>query len=279
VQWGASPSSIGGGFAAWDGDYTVKLNNSTSLINWGSLYFVPSWKSLKFGHYTASGTVIWDKQLGLGATQNHFIRVERGRDLSRADVVFNQGITGGVSSITNQLLLQIEGDGRMDIRVNNPNLQSTLNIYGAELRLHSAGRLPFVLQIDIVGGTLTLDNRGKHDSESGGYYTANRLNSSAFITMRGGSLRLWGQATNNNSIQQIKAIEGGGTIDIRNNNSGRYTQLRMEHFEHPSIDNYVKEIGVISFGTLNLTSNVDYVAETGTANSVSIRFSEWGGRY
>jgi len=282
VQWGASPSSIGGGFAAWDGDHTVKLNNSTSLINWGSLYFVPTGRSLKFGHYTASGTVIWDKQLGLGATQNHFIRVERGRDLSRADVVFNQGITGGLSSITNQLLLQIEGDGRMDIRVNNPNLQSTVFIYGAELRLHSAGRLPSVQRIDISGGTLTLDNRGTHNSTTGGFYTANRLNSSAVITIDfGGSLRFWGGGAGSGaSIQQLERIVthwGAIVIDIGNYLSNSYTQVNLKALERRTYEHYVNyKEGNIDTSTLNLTSNVGYVAAEDLASSARLRFSEWG---
>jgi len=274
VQWTSSSlSETGGGFAAWAGDQTVKLNNNTSLINWAPGNFVEIWKSLKFGHYTASGTVIWDKQLGLGNDGERKIYIERGRDLSRADVVFSQQITGAAS-------FRVEGDGRMDIRVNNPNLQSTLNIYGAELRLHSAGRLPFVPRINIAGGTLTLDNRGTHNSTGGGYYTANRLNSSAIINMSGGSLRFWGRGAGAGaSIQQINSLvtsSGAINIDMRNALSNSYTQFRLKYIERFSYEHNVSgSVGPVSTSTLNLTSGQSYFAGE-SLNTVSLRFSNWG---
>jgi len=320
IQWSAGQwfdfSAVqwinGGGFAAWTGNQTVKLNNSINPIEWGSDNFVQTYRPLKFGHYTASGTVIWDKHLGLGVEQRLTIQVERGRDLNRADVVFNQEISGVDSH------LSIEGDGRMDIRVDNPNFKvapnilasvpsppyetiertvSSLGIRGAELRLNLNGRLPNLSRASLPsnlfsengaaisiaqGGSLTLDNIG--------YYVENRLNRRSIGLSTGGAFRLWGASTSGVQQERLDRVhfgEGATTIDIRNMGSG-HTQLVIGHIKKVTEDNYIDDPYLHSNGeikgllpgsygnnTLNLTSNVDYVTGTDSGR-VSLLIQDWG---
>jgi len=277
----------GGGFAAWSGDQIVKLNNSTSLINWGSTNFVQTNAPLKFGHYTASGTVIWDKELSFG---NGRFQVERGRDPDRADVLLTQSIQGAINA-----LFSIIGDGRMDIAVNNPDYKGRVQIYGAELRLHSAGELPSMLTTGVglfgqgkafditAGGILTLDNRGSYKTSTGGWYLANRLPSDLEVSIdNGGHFRLWGRAdygplvNYQSTIQSLSRIitqRGAITIDLTQNHAQSYTQLQLENIVRISKEHMASGSARVSTSTLNLTGNVSYRA----ANElVSIRFSDWG---
>jgi len=277
----------GGGFAAWSGEQTVKLNNSTSVMGW------PTFGQFQFGHYTASGTVIWDKQLDLGSVLIRYIRVERGRDLSRADVVFNQGliaspisgspIIGGPPSLQYHTI-QIEGNGRMDIRVDNPNYAGNIRVAGPELRLHGGGRLSAIRGVGIhEGGILTLDNRGTHDSATGGSNLFNRLSSNSIISMDGGAqFRLWGREDYGTSVpsqltfqalQRMRTDYGAINIDLTQNHVLSSTLLQMGYLYRPSIEFSINSVSAVSTSTLNLTSNVTY---SDVAQSVSFQFTDWG---
>jgi len=270
----------GGGFAAWSGDQTVRLNNSTSLIYWeGS--FVQLGMPLKFGHYTASGTIIWDKQMGWSSEHIYNIDVERGRDLSRADVVFNQAITTDGS----QGILSITGDGRMDIAVENPQFQAIVQIYGAELRLNGLGSLSAMSPSLSIrgGGILTLDNRGKHDASTGGSYLANRLPEGLSVSMDSGAqFRLWGRGdygpsinfrSTLQSLERISTERGAIHIELTQNHTQSYTQLTIEYILRRSTEHIVNGPNLVATSTLNLTSNSTYRAGN---ESVSLRFSKWG---
>jgi len=267
----------GGGFAAWSGDQTVKLNNNTAAI---SMSYSTSYG---FGHYTASGTVIWDNKLTLEGATVARIQVERGRDLSRADVVFNQEFIGLPQYIAGQLRypsMWLSGDGRMDIQVDNPNYEGSIRISGLEFRVHRAGKFPLVRGVSIQqGGILTLDNRGKHDSVTGGYYLINRLPFIPIFIEGGGSLRLWGRADYSNStlghstiptLSHVVIGVGAVSIDLTQNNSQSYTQLQINTIQKTTFEN---SGGEDKAGTLNLTSNVSYAAGDG---QVSLRVSNWG---
>jgi len=223
--------SKGGGFAAYEGDRTVRLNNSTSLIHWGGDgSFIHDGQVLKFGHYTSSGTVLWDKALGLGAGGNRVIHIDRGLlNGGRADVSFIQPISGTSGAAGGSLTIQ--GDGRMDIAVDNPNLKlATINIHGAELRLQQNGRIAagatnFYLK---NGGTFTVDEMGTHNSSTGGFgLDDSRLamdeerNPLSEITLNAGTLRYWapnGDHYNGIVFKKITLEDGASTFEVKAHN-------------------------------------------------------------
>jgi len=223
IRWGFTTGGTrSGGFAAYGGDYIVKINNSTTSIAWNTL--LGNGSALRFGHYTATGTVIWDKQLNLGTNQTRTIHVERGdanKTNNHADVRFNQSLSGTRGT------LNIRGDGRMDIAVDNSSLRlNTINLYGAELRLHGEGSINAQSSQYFIfsGGTLTLDN-----SET---YNSNRIhNSSTIRLMRGSTLRYIGQSggTSQETIGDLYAGEiAASTIDLQHISTGvsDFTELR-----------------------------------------------------
>jgi len=193
-----------GGFAAYDGDRIVRIDNATTThIGWGWNNFVPHGKELRFGHSTATGTVIWDRALHLG-NQMRTIRVERGQNSSRADVVFNRELkTDGIN-----VGLRLVGNGRADIAVANPNFSGTIQIFGAELRLHSAGSLSATPVKFLIsnGGILSLDNIGTHDNPgSGGSNHNNRIHDLSDIALNAGTLVYRGSLTEDSS-ERIGAL-------------------------------------------------------------------------
>jgi len=158
IRWTGS-----GGFAAFGADRTVKLGNSTDVITWGAPNFIAKDKELRFGHYMANGTVIWDKKFSFGTnyTTSRNIYLERGATTNNADratVVFNQELTGTAH-------LNIRGNGRMDITEGSSDYLAleSLNIYGAELRLRDNAVFAYVDNTSLNnGGTLYLKNTLTH---------------------------------------------------------------------------------------------------------------------
>jgi len=216
IRW-TTGGTRSGGFAAYGGDYIVRLNNSTTSITWNA--FFGSGYTLRFGHYTATGTVIWDKAINLSTTTNahqRTIHVERGeanKANNHADVRFNQSLSA------NRGILNIQGDGRMDMAVANSSLRLTrINIYGAELRLLNDGSINAQsTQYTIFnGGILTLDNSAA--------YNSNRIhdNSSIFIEL-GSTLRYIGQSsgTSQERIGNISlGFSAASTIDLQHISTG-----------------------------------------------------------
>jgi len=222
LQWRGWDS---GGFAGYGGDHVVQIGGSTEQIDWGASFFVQTGYELKFGHYTSDGTVLWDKQLGLGTDEHRTINVERGLPAAAAnlaDVSFTQALSGTGGSLT------LKGDGRLDIAVDNADLKlDEIRINGAELRLQQAGRITakatnFVLK---NGGTLTLDNLGTHKAATGGSYEADRVHDDSAITLNASTLRYWGAATapSAEEIGEITLEGGSNTIDVQSSGSATAT--------------------------------------------------------
>jgi len=248
IRWAGDRS---GGFAGYSGDQAVRLNGSTAQIDWGASDFVQTGTELRFGHYTADGTVLWDKQLGLGTSEHRTINVERGipaAGANRADVAFVQAISGTGGTLT------IKGDGRMDIAVDNPDLKLTeIRINGAELRLQQAGRTTtqatnFILK---NGGTLTLDNVGTHKATTGGTYEADRVNDDSGITLNASTLRYWGSdsAAPEEQVGEITLEGGANTIDVQNSGSSTAT-LRASSLTRSSPDTAPVTVNLTLSGTL-----------------------------
>jgi len=222
IRWEIGRS---GGFAGYGGDNAVRLNGTTVQIDWETNHFVKTGDELRFGHYTADGTVLWDKQLGLGTAQHRAINVERGipaAAANRADVSFTQAISGTGGALT------IKGDGRIDISVDNPDLKlGEIQVNGAELRLQQAGRIAaqatnFVLK---NGGTLSLDNLGTHKATTGGSYEGDRIHDGSKITLNASTLRYWGSdlGTSEEEVGTVTLDGGANTIEVQNSGSAPAT--------------------------------------------------------
>ncbi|KXU36276.1 hypothetical protein AXK11_04625 [Cephaloticoccus primus] len=164
----------GGGFAAYGGTHKVWFPGGSVWL------YYPG--ELRFGHYTADGTVDFRLNLTLGTGGTRTIRIERGSaSVPRADVVLSGTLSGSAP-------LWLVGDGRIDLSANTTNT-GNVSIYGAEVRLNRQGRLASVSKITLAhNGTLFLDDVGTHDSQTGGSYRADRINDDATIVLQGGTL-------------------------------------------------------------------------------------------
>jgi len=181
VQWMGS-----GGFAAYGGgEVLVQLGGPDQIVTWGQTGFVQNRQELRFGHYTANGTVVWDTGIDLWNSNMllpRTIRVERGQQAG-ADVEFRKAITSEWVVYIDRL--EFVGNGRIDLSADSSELRAkTININGAELRLHGAGSLSRAQLFDIRhGGLLNLVNT------SGGSNN-DRISNTAPITLAAGTLRL-----------------------------------------------------------------------------------------
>jgi len=267
IRWTGS-----GGFAAYGGDRTVKLNNSTASINWGGTNatsnFLGANDILKFGHYTATGTVIWHNTLNLNMTNGNpsrTIHVERGRDNNIADVVFNSQITASQAKDWRfPTSLRISGNGRMDIAVDNPNFNpDDIYITGVELRLIQAGSISAGNhQIHIFpGGTLTLDNMGTHNSTTGGSFNNDRIYNNAQVFLYAGTLRYIGYAngTSKERVGPLYLRRGSSTVDLQ------HIATRINLFTE------------LAFRRLNVDGDsvFNYVTNTENFSKVRLSFANW----
>jgi len=217
IHWTGS-----GGFAAYNGgEVRIRLGGSNYPLNWGETHFVQDGDELRFGHYSANGTVIWENGLNLGGGQRT-IRIERGQQ-SQADVELLGQLTGSFSS---ELILA--GNGRIDITTNNNASMhsSRVSIYGVELRLHGQGRLTAVRHFDLRhGGTLALEN-----TAFGSSYGRIGINSN--ITLATGALRLSSRDVAIDQWVGVLTLESGAnTIELRRDGN-QLSQLRAAKLTH-----------------------------------------------
>jgi len=256
-----------GGFAAYDGDHTVRLGNSTETINWDANSFL---KDLTFGHYTATGTVVWDRPIDAPAA--HTIYVERGRGGNRADVVFTKPID--FSGATQGQIAYIKGNGRMDIadsltHGNNDgsDIYNNLIIQGAELRFsgqgrlydralnHGGGHFSLVTIKAYMGGRITIDDIGTYNSATGGAYIPNRISYFTSFDFYSSSLHYYGAASGN-SFQELGPLflmGGANEFYIRHNSgSANYTEIltpTMQRYTGPARETTLNFSGNRSFGS------------------------------
>jgi len=112
-----------------------------SMMNsWLAPGFVANGQALRFGHYTADGTVIWNTMLTLEGSSPKYIHLERGPTPNIPTVIFNQNF-GNAGYPTSLVIL---GDGRMDYPAlgGAVNLNS-LHITGAELRINGGSTIDY----------------------------------------------------------------------------------------------------------------------------------------
>jgi len=213
IQWNGS-----GGFAAYgNADRSVNIGGSGATLTWGSGGFVGNGQELRFGHYTSDRTVLWDNALALGDGER-IIRIERGTQLSFTPVVeFREAISGTGT-------LNLVGRGRSDFTANN-TYAGAVSIYGAELRLHGAGKLNEVTAFDIRhGGRLILNN-------TEGNTHGDRLRSDAELTLAAGTLRLDSDAASvSQKVGELTLEAGANTVELRSSD-GNSAQLHIEELK------------------------------------------------
>jgi len=199
-----------GGFAAYGANRTVNLGGSGATLTWGTGSFVGNDSELRFGHYTANRTVLWDNALALG-NGTRTIHIESGTNASLAVVNFRQAISGTAP-------LNVLGNGRIDFTADNSALSGTINLYGAELWLHGTGKLGAVGGFDIRhGGRLILNNTSTNSD-------ADRLSDTADITLAAGTLRLdsvgtaiseeIGELTLESGANAIELSQGSASVEL-----------------------------------------------------------------
>lgn len=205
VRWAGD-----GGFSASGSDRTVKLNNSTSAVTWGSTSnFIGAGDTLILGSQSADRTLIFDSAINLGGA-DRTIRIVDGSD-SR-DAQMNRVLSNGS--------LTVVGDGNLALRGNN-TMAGTVTVKGATVTLESGGQLNSISGLTVQeGGRLQIDNTVSYDST--------RVKDTAPITLDGGTLGFGGRTSNGHSYETVGAITlsgGGNTIDVVNNRSGKRTRL------------------------------------------------------
>lgn len=195
-----------GGFAAFGGTRTVRINNSTGAVTWGTTAnFVGAADRLVLGSGSANNTLIFDTALDLGGG-TRTIKVQDGS--AAEDARLSQTVSNGS--------LTVVGDGRLDLTAAN-TLAGTLTVSGAELRARDTGTLANITAIAVnQGGTFAIDNTATNN--------ANRINNAATVNLDGGTIALRGRSGNNNTSETVGALTlvgGANTVDVfRTNNNG-----------------------------------------------------------
>jgi len=281
VAVGPSPGEIrwtgSGGFAAYGGTHSVTLANPWPFI-WGPITwggFIRSDEELRFGHYTANGTVNFTNNMLLG-DGSRTIRIERGYDLDRADVVLSGVLrTDGVSDDGTPYKYDVDlyfvGDGRIDLSADNTNT-GEVSIYGAELRLNRQGRIAAVSKITLRhGGTLFLDNQGTHDSETGGSYQADRIGDTTAIDLSASTLIY--RPSSSGGGEKVGQIFLGGQNSIQIPNQGfLFSVLRAISLGQPNLFT----TSTLHFSEASSRLRLDYSAEgLGKNDAGGVKIIPW----
>jgi len=226
VRWTGS-----GGFAAYGEDRTVMLNNSTNTVSWrnNNTDFVLGGDSLVFGSRDSDATVIWNTKLN---GPRAFIAAIQGADPNRAAVRFTQQIATET--------FRLYGGGRADFSIDNVLIERwepddpvfEAFITGSELWLNEQGSLGMVFYINIVNGTLVLDNTAVYRS---GRVPSGKVwwGSDRYGVIFGDkvTIKLLGRKDSGSTIDKIGYADIlTGIIDVVNNRSDNYTELTIGDF-------------------------------------------------
>ena len=196
-----------GGFSASGADRSVRLNNATTAVTWGSTAnFVADGQKLILGSRSTDATLQWDTGLNLGAGTRTIQVINGTAATTRAEARLTQALSNGS--------LIVSGNGRFDVQSTSASFAGTLTVKGAEVRLNVGGTMAAVTGVTVQdGGTFTLDNAGTSSAATGGTDNTNRLNNSATLQLSGGSLQYLGR-NGTNGTETIGAITlGSGTAN------------------------------------------------------------------
>ena len=207
VRWAGS-----GGFSAEGADRTVRLNNSTAAVTWGTTTnFVGDGDKLILGSQSADRTLIFDTAIDLGGA-DRTIKVVDGSDAT--DAQLNQVLSNGS--------LTVEGEGNLSLQ-SNSTLAGSVTVEGATLTIENGGAIDSISTLSIQqGGTLKVDYSAIADN--------NRINK-VDVNLNGGTFAIEGRTDDSNTTERVAAINltgGGNTIDIVNNRSNRFTRIRAD---------------------------------------------------
>jgi len=223
IRWNSGAG--GGGFAAYGGqDRSVSILGATEddLIElvWGSnhtTHFLGSDDALRFGHYTASGTVVWKNPLKFNGGAG--IWIERSAANAAlgspiADVRFSDTAVIGWGDGS---VFGFYGDGRIDIESFSSPSADQLDIRGAELWLRQQGGFESDEYITLShGGSLIFDNIA-------GGVTKSRLHEDSTITFETGNLSLLREADGGQLfLQKVDTVDfrsGANTLGAANRSS------------------------------------------------------------
>ncbi|WP_197456769.1 autotransporter-associated beta strand repeat-containing protein [Cephaloticoccus primus] len=246
VQWMAGKD---GGLAHFGGlTGTIRLNGSQDKVTWGQQYFVGLDNMLIIGAHGSAVTHIWDTKLDFAGGERT-IRTADSRVMGveaavRAEVKVTQPLSNGS--------LRLTGDGRLDMAVENPDLEGSVTVEGAELRLNEDGSLANISELRIGrAGRVTLDNSGTHDSATGGQDRADRVKNDAPITLSAGTLRFLGSVIYDSSetLGALTLAGGANTIDVVNNgNVATLTLASLKRIDASSTINFTNSAGTGTYG-------------------------------
>ncbi|KXU35539.1 hypothetical protein AXK11_05980 [Cephaloticoccus primus] len=210
IQWlgdgGLSASS------SFSSTVKLRLNGAEGELDWAA--FIPLGRELRLGHYSSANILTWDTALNLGDGERT-IRIEGGRSISTSDVAFSQALRSTAAATLN-----LVGNGRIDFAVDNAELKAgRINLYGAGLRLHSAGRLAAAAMLFDIrhGGRLILDNRGSVGNPNvGGSFVADRIHDEAVIRLNAGTLvyRIGSADTSYEKLGELTLDSGANAIEF-----------------------------------------------------------------
>jgi len=272
IRWAGS-----GGFAVWSasgGTPGIRhINfNEYQLLTWGVTdHFVGNRDELRFGHYTANGTVHWGNAIDLGRG-NRTIRVERGRQPA-ADVAFVS--KAGLRS-TARATLNLVGDGHIATNISHASLLAhRINIYGAELRLFGksgaiANRDKDAFYHLAHGGRLVLDNRDGFtpDDPSGGDWNTERIGHTS-IYFNAGEFALRGHGTQTLTERMADLVMESGANAITIRAFGEHTELYAANLLRDEMH---------SRSTLLVTGGLNGIERLRLVNSAeSLAINDFGG--
>ncbi|KXU34701.1 hypothetical protein AXK11_07895 [Cephaloticoccus primus] len=199
IQWTGS-----GGFAALSGEQTVRLGNSASTRTWES--FMPAGAELRFGHYQAEGSVIWDTGLNLGSGSRTIRLLWDEAKSELGDVRFTRELRASAAAVLN-----IEGSGSLGTGVNNANFEAgTINLRGAGLTLYGDGRMAK------AASTINMQAGAELFSNNEGAAYSNRLHDGTAINMNASRIRLRGNAGKavTEQVGNLRIESGANEIQI-----------------------------------------------------------------
>jgi len=255
-----------GGFAVWRNEpdglpglrfVAIQSGGVTATLSWGvTPGFVGNGQELRFGHYTANGTVIWQNEILMGSG-NRTIRLERGRQIgpdlaalwTNAFTFLQMGSGGAAAGVFN-----LVGDGHLATSAHIRALFARqVNIYGTQWRVF--GGDGHIIGMSTAGGTFNLGHGGEFiidnrygltpNDTTGGGARSYRLSSdvegatpvsNASLRFNAGSFKLIGTTVTNTNgtigtVERIKNLEiasGANAITIQHFGNGQ-TELHADN--------------------------------------------------